>query len=419
MAALTGNSVASSYTGLLKTTDNAALGATEKNLTDGAGNASTLSLGTASASFTGDLDLSGATVTGLPAGAAGLESGSGTDSMQSAASLTTTPANASSTSSIALGNDAVTRDTNDIAIGNGAETTTDGSGDKIAIGTFATASHEWGVAVGRASKGHYHGVAVGYLASNTTKGECVSVGRGATTNENGGVALGSLSVSNAVGAVALGQNVTAAKTDTVSVKALETQTPSTPTAGGIVMVDAGSTERRINIDASGNLQIDGNSVAPSSFTAPYFTHTGQDSQDIVYSKVTIPGGTFQTGDVLNVQALEYRDGLDNWVYSSLWISDTAQTVGSAPAGGTGNHSFGQWQSPNNRDSVLYDKTMFITSAGTMIQPYAVPGQGTNLSGDPSEFYNIDWTIDQHFFFQMWVDATVGTIQVGGISITKR
>ena len=65
MAALTGNSVASSYTGLLKTTDNAPLGATEKNLTDGAGNPSTLSMGTASASFTGTLDVSGATLTGV------------------------------------------------------------------------------------------------------------------------------------------------------------------------------------------------------------------------------------------------------------------------------------------------------------------------------------------------------------------
>ena len=67
MATLTGNSINTSYQGLVKTADNAALGATEKNITDGEGNASTLSMGTASASFTGTLDLSGATVTGLPA----------------------------------------------------------------------------------------------------------------------------------------------------------------------------------------------------------------------------------------------------------------------------------------------------------------------------------------------------------------
>ena len=68
MSALTGNAISDSYNGLLKSTDNAAIGATEKNITDGDGNASTLSLGTASASFTGTLDLSGASVTGLPSG---------------------------------------------------------------------------------------------------------------------------------------------------------------------------------------------------------------------------------------------------------------------------------------------------------------------------------------------------------------
>lgn len=63
---LTGNSISTSYQGLLKAGDSGAIGATEKPITDGLANASTLSLGTTSASFTGTLDLSGATVTGLP-----------------------------------------------------------------------------------------------------------------------------------------------------------------------------------------------------------------------------------------------------------------------------------------------------------------------------------------------------------------
>lgn len=66
MAALTGNAINTSYSGLLKTTDNGAIGATAKLLTDGLGNNSTLSIGTAGAIFTGTLDLTGATVTGLP-----------------------------------------------------------------------------------------------------------------------------------------------------------------------------------------------------------------------------------------------------------------------------------------------------------------------------------------------------------------
>ena len=54
------------YQGLIKTEANTNLSATEQNITDGSGTQSTLSLGTTSASFTGALDLTAATVTGLP-----------------------------------------------------------------------------------------------------------------------------------------------------------------------------------------------------------------------------------------------------------------------------------------------------------------------------------------------------------------
>ena len=132
MATLNGTQINNTYVGLIKTTDNAILGAVEKEITDGDGNSSTLKLGTTSASFVGTLDLTGATVTGLPvdgvqsvvAGTnvtvdntdpanpivsavagdpAGLVSGTGTSSMKSANTLTTVAANASGLDSIALG----------------------------------------------------------------------------------------------------------------------------------------------------------------------------------------------------------------------------------------------------------------------------------------------------------------------------
>ena len=52
----------------MKTFNNGVIGAVEQNLTDCAGNASTLSIGTSSASYTGTLDLTNATVVGLPSG---------------------------------------------------------------------------------------------------------------------------------------------------------------------------------------------------------------------------------------------------------------------------------------------------------------------------------------------------------------
>lgn len=67
MAQLTGNPIQSSYLGLIKTTDNAAVGVTPKVLTDGAGNALPMEIGTASVLFpTGTVDFTGSTVVGLP-----------------------------------------------------------------------------------------------------------------------------------------------------------------------------------------------------------------------------------------------------------------------------------------------------------------------------------------------------------------
>lgn len=59
MASLTGNSIASTYTGLLKTADNGAISTTPSNITDGSGNATALSISTTNIVVSGSLVLSG------------------------------------------------------------------------------------------------------------------------------------------------------------------------------------------------------------------------------------------------------------------------------------------------------------------------------------------------------------------------
>ena len=62
---LTGNSISTSYQGLLKTGDSGALGATEKVITDGLANTTPVTIGTGGVSFTsGTVDFTGATVSG-------------------------------------------------------------------------------------------------------------------------------------------------------------------------------------------------------------------------------------------------------------------------------------------------------------------------------------------------------------------
>ena len=118
MASLAGNAINASCAGLIKTDDNAIVGATEKRVTDGLGNATNMTIGTGGTSFdSGTVNFTGATVTGLPTGSAGLESGTGADSMQSAASLTTIAADATGAQSIAIGNGACSATISTIAIG--------------------------------------------------------------------------------------------------------------------------------------------------------------------------------------------------------------------------------------------------------------------------------------------------------------
>ncbi len=156
-----------------------------------------------------------------------------------------------------------------------------------------------------------------------------------------------------------------------------------------------------------------------SFSGTPWTLNTQASADLVYETITIPGGTFTTGDVLEVSTLEYRDGLNNWGYSSLWISDTAQTVGQAPAGGANNFSLAQVQSPNSRNNIYYSKKLFIKSNGTMFMPIAGSNNvDAESSSDPTETYNINWANDQYFFYQLWNDSTSGTYTTSGTLIKK-
>jgi hypothetical protein len=62
MASLTGNLIAGSYLGLIKTVDNGVVTSTTKNLTDGAGNATGLSISTTGAAVSGLFSVSGSII---------------------------------------------------------------------------------------------------------------------------------------------------------------------------------------------------------------------------------------------------------------------------------------------------------------------------------------------------------------------
>jgi hypothetical protein len=182
-------------------------------------------------------------------GAAGLESGTGTDSMQSSSTVTTVAADASGAGAIALGDSAIAGGINNISIGtsnntNGADIINIGDnndmssysdrsvlirpgggtgiafrGESVTIGddTYPGAA---GVAIGKSARGKNNNpnVAIGKDAEAGNTG--IAIGQDADASGNGSAALGAFSIANGVGAIALG-SVSATTVDTVTMKLLQ------------------------------------------------------------------------------------------------------------------------------------------------------------------------------------------------------
>jgi hypothetical protein len=225
--------------------------------------------------------------------------------MQSSSALTAVAANASAEATIALGDGAIASSATNIAIGDTANSggddsfargniaigpNTDATNEKdiaignsaqatgsrtVALGDGANASGNRSIVVGASSEATAFSSAVfgafssataegatvvGGYGSSATQTDAIAVGKEADALAAGAIAIGKLAQATATDAIALGKDVTGNIASTVSAKALELQTDSTPTAGGIIMSDAGATDRRLNINASGELQVDSTEV---------------------------------------------------------------------------------------------------------------------------------------------------------------
>jgi hypothetical protein len=420
MATLNGTQINNTYVGLIKTTDNGILTLVEKEITDGDGNSSTLKLGTTSASFVGTLDLTGATVLG--GGGGGLVSGTGTNSMKSAAFLTTLPANASGVNDIALGNNARTQttasgqlSTDSIAIGNGAlateltisigkNATTNGYQDAhcIAIGTDTVASNGGGVAVGR-------------TATATGQGG-TAIGNTARATGTGSVSLGRNTTAGAAGAVAIGDGVTASITNTASIKALEVQTDSTPTAGGIIMSDAGGTDRRININASGALQIDSTPVGGGGGVTSIIAGSGI-SVDTSTGDVTVTATGGGGGGGLN-QVYQLKNPV---TYAAPSFGQIFGVRPFVPFQSTPTSTINV---PASTNEAFY--LPFIIEAGTFIDTIYVNQSGAANVGDTMEFAIFDSVVTGGKLYPAQRLVTLGanvpaetnqTITITGINYT--
>lgn len=290
MASLTGNQVGASYLGIIKTLDNTAITASPKQLTDGAGNALTMCASSSSVIFTGTADFSAATVVGISStdttydlssaqsgsdvtidltgsdssvdtitlyagpnitlvddglngilitaegGNPGLVNGTGSNSMQSSATLTTVPADASGNDAVALGNCACARGNCSIAIGFNTQVFDSSRPEAIAIGKDARVA-QCSIAIGASSDSvDVATIALGWGAQ-------ASIGTGA-------IAIGCAATAVNAGTVALGRGVTATRSNHVTSCAFEACVAG---KGIVVKSPNGLCTLGIGIDNAGNI----------------------------------------------------------------------------------------------------------------------------------------------------------------------
>jgi len=272
MASLTGNAINTSYQGILKTLDNAAINGVNRVISDGLGNALPLEASTTTIKFTGNADFTSATVTGISAG--NLVNGTGADSLKNVDSLVTNATTAGGAQAIALGNGATSSNAQTIAIGNGALAN---NFQSVAIGDGAEATGVGAVAMGQYSNAN------GIYAS--------AWGRTSVASSDGSVAFGQQAEVpfGVAGGVAMGRQVVADLADTTHVRALKIVAPDGGTGGnGITMLSPNGTAGVITLTDASELAVDGTPIGGGGGAAGLINDTPEDSLISAPGLTTLP-----------------------------------------------------------------------------------------------------------------------------------
>ena len=325
---LTNTQINNTYPGLIKLGNSVAISGTEEVLSDGLGNDSTLSLGTTSASFTGTLDVSGATVIGISAG--GLVSGSGANSMQSASTLTSTAANANSSAAIALGEGARAEATNATAIGNSAECL---ASDSIVIGNSCNTSSGPSITIGRnASANGSVSTAMGNSA-NVSADQSIGISGENCTVTSGSsrsVIMGRQARSEAQNAIAIGNfaRVTSGGSNSIcmSASALTQSAVSGNSALVLTPGEYGGVTTQAHAIILGSRTLGGTAVSSEAGIA-----IGRDAQVNASAEgaVALGAGTVaETENTVTVKLLQIANYASN-----AFADDTAAAAGGIPLGG--------------------------------------------------------------------------------------
>ena len=279
MATLTGNAINTSYQGLIKFDDNGAVDPTTlKQLTDGTGGSLPIQVSQIETKFQSLVDFTGATVSGLPVAEAGLEVGTGTNSLVNAVGGAST---ASGLNSVAIGNACNTNQEAGIALGDRASATGYGS---FAAGLFAQAAGFGGFALGQ-----YAEASQGYGAA---------FGPSARATSESGIAFGQQTLSSHTGAIAMGRQVETINADTTHVRALYIVAPDGGTGGnGITLLSPNGTAGEVTLTDASELAIDGTPIGGGGGAAGLINGTGTGSIISAPSLTTTPAGAIAPNSI--------------------------------------------------------------------------------------------------------------------------
>ena len=265
--------------------------------------------------------------------------------------------------------------------------------------------------------------------AEATSTYAIAFGRTSTATADGAVAFGQQTSAAQAGAVAMGRQVTSDTADTTHVRALKIVAPDGAALGGngITMLSPDGTSSVVTVTNNSELAINGTAIGGGGGGMVYFgtgkvVNTSYIANDIVQSVFTIPANTFAAGDYFMIRSFETRNGLNATQYSSMWITEDAQTVGNQPSNPSGAaFSFSQVQ--QSGDATYIMKRHCFVSATTETN-WIEQSSGSNddaqfsYSGAPVDANNIDWTVDQYVYLQLWSDSTTGTYTNYGMHLTK-
>ena len=152
-------------------------------------------------------------------------------------------------------------------------------------------------------------------------------------------------------------------------------------------------------------------------TTTQTTHTGADSVDVVFYSLLIPANTFGAGDIVNIKTLlnqDYSGG--GWIYNGLWIAPTTAMYSGI--------NVASHESPSDM-TWIYDKTLYInTSDGSglgtsLMGAWAVDQRqnGTSPYSDAA-VSSINWTVDQYVNISCFVEGAGSSITLRGLNAVK-